>query len=231
MFKETVEKETFSILETLQQDEKLSNFYLVGGTALALYLGHRKSIDIDMFSPTFFDTEQLLEYLSKKYEFVKLSPFAKLSKVILQGKIKDVKTDWVVNPYPFVKNPETIEGIRLFSLKDIAAMKLAAIADSGKRLKDFVDVAYLSTIMSFNEMLNAFEKKYNVEKERAMLGLTYFSDIDFSTKIELIDAIYQFEPINERLHDMKRYPDKVFTESPIKINHKKTHNINEQNRI
>ena len=219
LFKETVEKDTLSILDTLQKDENLSNFYLVGGTALALNLGHRKSIDLDMFSPQPFDTEQLLKYLSEKYEFVRLFPFAKLSKVILQGKIKDVKTDWVVNPYPFVENPETIEGIRLYSLKDIAAMKLTAIADSGKRLKDFVDVAYLSTIMSFNEMLNAYEKKYNVDKERANLGLTYFSDIDFTTKIDMIDATYRFEPINERLHDMKRYPNKVFTDFPLKKNH------------
>jgi len=219
LFKETVEKDTLSILDTLQKDENLSNFYLVGGTALALILGHRKSIDLDMFSPKPFDTEQLLKYLSEKYEFVRLSPFAKLSKVILQGEIKNVKTDWVVNPYPLVENPETIEGIRLYSLKDITAMKLTAIVDSGKRLKDFVDVAYLSTIMSFNEMLNAYEKKYNVEKERARLGLTYFSDIDFSTKIDLIDAIFCFEPINERLHDMKRYPNKVFTDFPLKKNH------------
>jgi len=216
LYKETVEKDTLSILETLQKDENLSNFYLVGGTALSLNLGHRKSIDLDMFSPTPFDTVQLLMYLSEKYEFVRLFPFAKLSKVILQGKIKDVKTDWVVNPYPFVENPETIEGIRLYNLKDIAAMKLTAIADSGKRLKDFVDVAYLSIIMSFNEMLNAYEKKYNVGKERALLGLTYFSDIDFSTKIDLIDATYRFEPIRERLYDMKRYPNKVFTVFPIK---------------
>jgi hypothetical protein len=128
LFKETVEKDTLSILETLQQDEKLTNFYLVGGTALALKLGHRKSY-----------------------------------------------------PYPFVEYPEIIEKIRMYSLKYIAAMKLIAIADSGKRVKDFVDIAYLSTIMSFNEMLIAFQKKYNVEKERAKLSLTYFSDIDFKT--------------------------------------------------
>ena len=220
MFKETVEKDTFSILEILQQDEKLSNFYLVGGTALSLYLGHRKSNDLDMFSPTSFDTEQLLKYLSEKYEFVRINPFVKLSKVILQGKIKDIKVDWVVSPYPFVEAPKTIENIRLYSHKDIAAMKLMVIADTGSRLKDFVDIAYLSVVMSFNEMLNAFEKRYNVDKERAILGLTYLSDIDFNTQIDLIDATYHFEPINERLHDMKRYPDKIFPDFPIKKNHK-----------
>ena len=219
LFKETVEKDTLSILDALQKDENLSNFYLVGGTALALNLGHRKSIDLDMFSPKPFDTEQLLKYLSEKHEFVRLFPFTKLSKVILQGKIKDVKVDWVVHPYPFIEHTATTEGIRMYGLKDIAAMKLIAIADTGTRLKDFVDVAYMSAIMSLNEMLDAFEKKYNAEKERAWLGLTYFSDIDFKAKIDLIDAAYRFEPINERLHDMKRYPNKVFPDFPIMKNH------------
>ena len=216
LFKETVEKDTLSILETLQKDEKLDNFHLVGGTALALKLGHRKSIDLDMFSPVAFDTELLSKYLSEKYGFVRINPFARLSKVILQGEIDGVKVDWVVNPHPFVENPETIDGIRMYSLKDIATMKLIAIADSGKRLKDFVDVAYLSTVMSFNQMLDYFEKKYNIDLERVMAGLTYYGDVKFDEKIDLIDATYRFEPINERLLDMKRHPDKIFKDFPIK---------------
>jgi len=216
--KNTVEINTFRILKTLQEDENLLDFYLVGGTALALKIGHRRSIDLDLFSPVPLDTQALTEYLSKKYDFEKAYP-DRISKVILQGFIEDVRVDWVFNPYPFVVNPETIEGIRLYSLKDIAAMKLIAIADTGTRLKDFVDIAYLSIIMSLNEMFDAFVKKYNVEKERAWLGLTYFSEIDFTTKIDMIDATYRFEPINERLHDMKRYPNKVFTDFPLKKNH------------
>jgi predicted nucleotidyltransferase component of viral defense system len=213
--KNTVEENTFRILKVLQEDENLTGFYLVGGTALALKIGHRRSIDLDLFSPEQFNTQVLVEYLSQKYGFEKAYPDS-VSKIILQGFIENVRIDWVLNKYPFVEKPETIEGIRLYSLKDIAAMKLIAIADTGNRLKDFVDIAYLSTIMSFNEMLDAFGKKYNVDLERAILGITYFSDIDFETKIDLIDATYHFEPINERLHDMKRHPDKIYPDFPIK---------------
>jgi hypothetical protein len=205
-------------LKVLQEDENLTGFYLVGGTALALKIGHRKSIDLDLFSPAPFNTNTLTEYLSSKYGFEKSNPKS-VSKVILQGFIENVRVDWVLNKYPFVENPEMIEGIRLYSLKDIAAMKLIAISDSGSRLKDFVDIAYLSTVMSFNEMLDAFGQKYNVELNRAILGITYFSDIDFKTKIDLIDATYRFEPINERLHDMKYNPDKIYPDFPIKKNH------------
>ena len=213
--KNTVEENTFRILKLLHEDENLTGFYLVGGTALALKIGHRRSIDLDLFSPEPFDTQALAEYLLNKYGFENAYPKSK-SKLILQGFIDNVRVDWVVNKYPFVENPETIEGIRLYGLKDIAAMKLIAIADTGSRLKDFVDIAYLSTIMSFNEMLDAFEKKYNVDLDRAILGLTYFSDIDFTTPIDLINASFRFEPINERLHDMKRHTDKVFPDFPIK---------------
>ena len=216
LLKNTVEKDTFSLLEMLQQDEKLSNFYLVGGTALALNLGHRYSIDLDLFSPTSFDTAEFLQYLTEKYEFVRLSQSMQLSKVILQGKIKDVKVDLVVNAYPFVEEPVKIEGVRMYSLKDIAAMKLIAIADSGKRLKDFVDVAYLSTVMSFRQMIEAFVKKYNVNWDRVVRSLTYYGDIKFDEKIDLIDAVYSFEPISERLHDMKRNPDKIYPDFPIR---------------
>jgi hypothetical protein len=213
--KNTVEENTFRILKVLQEDENLTGFYLVGGTALALKMGHRRSIDLDLFSPTPFDTQELTEYLSKQHGFEKTYP-NRMSKVILQGFIENVRVDWVVNKYPFVENPELIEGIRLYSLKDIAAMKLTAIADTGSRLKDFVDVAYLSTIMSFNTMLDAYEKKYNIEKERAIRSITYFPEIDFDTKIDLIGATYRFDPVDARLHDMKRNPDKVFRDFPIK---------------
>jgi hypothetical protein len=104
----------------------------------------------------------------------------------------------------------------MYSLKDIAAMKLIVIANTGTRLKDFVDVAYLSATMSFYEMLDAVGKKYNTDFDRVILGLTYFSDIDFKSEIDLIDAKYRFEPIKKRLLDMKLYPSKVFKNFPIK---------------
>jgi hypothetical protein len=56
-----------------------------------------------------------------------------------------------------------------------------------------------------------------IEIDRAILSLTYFSDIDFTIKINLIDAIYSFKPISERLHNMKLYPDKIFSDFPIKM--------------
>ncbi len=69
MHKETVEQSTLELLKTLQSDDSLKDFVLVGGTALALQLGHRKSIDIDLFSRNPFNANSLSEELENKYNF------------------------------------------------------------------------------------------------------------------------------------------------------------------
>ena len=63
---ETLERTTLELLKTIMQDEKLEYFNLVGGTALALYMGHRKSIDLDLFSIQEFDNIELEKCLDEK---------------------------------------------------------------------------------------------------------------------------------------------------------------------
>jgi len=100
---------------------------------------------------------------------------------------------------------------RIYSMQDIAAMKLVAISQNGTRLKDFVDVAFLSEKMSLKEMLDAFEIKYpKTNKISAIKGMTYFNDIDFSAKIELINGEFKWKEIEKRLIKMVKYPDKKF---------------------
>jgi hypothetical protein len=67
--KEAVEKRTFELLTALMKDDRLSDFVLVGGTALSLYLGHRISVDLDMFTNKPFDEALTEKYLSDKYNF------------------------------------------------------------------------------------------------------------------------------------------------------------------
>ena len=116
---ETVERGTFELLKILMQDEYLKNFNLVGGTALALYMGHRKSIDLDLFSPQPFNTNDLEEYLINAYNFDKY----KSSNVTLMGYINGIKIDCLQYNYPNVKPINNIDGVRLLSIQDIAAMK------------------------------------------------------------------------------------------------------------
>ena len=67
---QTVPRATFELLKKLMKDENLSKFHLAGGTAIALYLGHRISIDLDLFSLEDFDNTELESYLSQQYNFL-----------------------------------------------------------------------------------------------------------------------------------------------------------------
>jgi len=207
---ETIERKTLELLKTLMQDEKLDHFNLVGGTALALYMGHRKSIDLDLFSFQEFDIIKLEEHLIHKYDFKSKNP-EKKSTVVLQGLINGVKVDFVCINNPLVNPVNVYDGIRIYSIQDIAAMKLVAMSQNGTRLKDFVDVAFLSAKISLKEMLDTFDKKYpKTNKVSAIKGMTYFDDIDFSAEIDLIEGTFKWKKIEKRLNEMIKYPERVF---------------------
>ena len=203
-----IKGETFELLKILMQDEQLSGFKLAGGTSLALYLGHRKSIDFDLFTEKLFDAGSLEKHLIEKYDFK--GDF--LEKNTVKGSINDIKVDCITHNYPYVEDPLTTkDGIRLYGMKDIAAMKLSAIADDGSRLKDFIDIAFLSTKLSLSDMLKAYQQKYkNSNPIRPLKGLTYFEDINFNEPIQMIKGEYDWEKIERRLHIMIKRENDTF---------------------
>lgn len=204
---QTVEAGTYELLESLMADDVFSRFALAGGTALSLLIGHRKSIDLDLFTTDEFNPTQLEKYLQETYAFKGdlLSGFS------LKGEVNGVKLDFIRHDYPDVGPRKQEDGIRLYSLKDIAAMKLSAIADNGTRLKDFIDVAYLSSYLSLKEMLVAFETKYpQTNPYRAVKGLNYYDDIRFSERIDLLGKDFRWEIIATRLSAMVKEENKRF---------------------
>ena len=200
LYTDAIKGETFELLKTLMQDEQLSGFKLAGGTSLALYLGHRKSIDFDLFTEKLFDASSLEKHLIETYDF----KVDFLEKNTVKGSLNDIKIDFISHNYPYVEDPLTTkDGIRLYGMKDIAAMKLSAIADDGSRLKDFIDVAFLSTKLSLSDMLKAYQQKYkNSNPMRPLKGLSYFEDINFNEPIQMIRDQYVWEKIRKRLHLM-----------------------------
>lgn len=208
----TVEKQTLELLKQLQSQSELSNFYLAGGTALALYLGHRKSIDLDLFTPYPFDTTRLEHSLVTKFGFQ--GDYSEQN--TLKGRIDDVKIDCITHPYPLLQNPLEEEGIRLYSQPDIIAMKLSAIADNGSRLKDFIDIAYLSTRYSFQEMLGFYVQKFPTSSPlRPLKGITYFDDIDHEETVVMLESTYSWQKITDRLQAMTAHQSKVFASPPL----------------
>ena len=175
--KEAVDGSTLGLLKSLQSKPCLKGFYLAGGTALALYNGHRRSVDIDLFSDFAFDTTQMMENLSQDFQFELM--FAAPN--TLKGAIDNINVDILAHRYKIVSEPVREEEFTLLSEADIAAMKLNAIATSGQRIKDFVDIYFLCEKYDLETMLGWYLQKYNQTNDLLILkSLIYFDDVDES---------------------------------------------------
>ncbi len=207
---QTVERGTFALLAKLMKDPELSEFNLAGGTSLSLQIGHRRSIDLDLFTEHGFDTFALNKHLESSYGFTRQFE----ERNTLSGKINGVKIDLITYPYPPVK-PYLKEdlGIRLYSMHDIAAMKLSAIAQNGTRLKDFVDIACLSSKMSLNDMLEAYAAKFpHSNPIIPRKALNYYNDINHAVEIDMMGGRYDWDSVKTRLNLLTNNPDKKFSE-------------------
>lgn len=205
--KETVSESTLELLKTLMEDELLESFFLVGGTALTLQIGHRISIDLDLFTQAPFDADEMLSDLENRYQF-KMDFQARNT---LKGAIKEVKVDFIAHNYPLVNPLINIDGVRLASREDIAAMKLNAIAGNGTRLKDFIDIAYLSSSLTLLQMIDAYETKYTTRNPAMVIkSLDYHNDINFHEPVEMLDKKYKWESIKKRLSQMTLNPARLF---------------------
>ena len=215
IFTETVASATYDLLRKLMNDPVLKDFNLVGGTSLTLQLGFRKSIDLDMFYyGDNFDSAFFKDHLSKTYG---LDSEATYGGAIL-AYIQEVKTDFI-KAYNKLTEPliVTEDGIRLVSYKDIAAMKLLAIGKEGTRRKDFIDIAFLSTKMSFSEMLQRYVKAYDLNSTvQAIRGLLYFDDIKNEESVDLIGAKMDWRRIERRLYQMVDNSDRIFDSHPVR---------------
>jgi len=114
-----------------------------------------------------------------------------------------------------VKDIVVAETIRLASLEDIAAMKLNAIAGNGTRLKDFIDIAFLSSILSLQQMIDAYEYKYQSRNPLiTMKALAYHNEINFKEPINFLKGTYPWKLIETRLSQMMKSPTMVLAPLP-----------------
>ncbi|WP_346239546.1 nucleotidyl transferase AbiEii/AbiGii toxin family protein [Niabella insulamsoli] len=205
---QTVTEDTLVLIKRLMADSQLQDFLLVGGTALALNIGHRKSIDIDLFSRQSFDSKALGEWLRSRYAAQDI----KTETNLVFCYINDIKTDILTHAYPEIEPCQTTEGIRMVSLADIAAMKLHAIHQNGSRLKDFVDVYFLLEKMPLERMYAAYEEKYspNANAYFAHLALLDTSRVILSEKVYLFNHRLTWGVIKQRLQEALEFTQKIF---------------------
>jgi hypothetical protein len=196
-YPETVEPATLELVRKLQQMPVFKDFLLVGGTALSLQLGHRKSVDIELFSQQPFEAETYASLLEENFDFQLLY----LQENTLKGIIDEIFIDVISHNYPLISDVVIFEGIRMASLRDIAAMKVNAISGIGTRVKDFVDIYFLLKSMSFKAIIESFSKKYGARNEfHAIKSLTWFDDVDLQTWPEMIlEPELQFQEIKNSI--------------------------------
>lgn len=168
----TVSPELLELLKNISDSEFFSEYRLVGGTSLALQIGHRNSIDLDFFAKKEINEDLFLIELSKFGNVKKIAG----SKNILICIINNIKVDFVNHVYKFIDKPIVFDGINLATQKDIAAMKLHAIENRGTR-KDFIDLYFLLQTFTLAEMSKFYKEKYvNHENFMMLKSLTYFTD-------------------------------------------------------
>lgn len=144
-----------AVLDKLMQLPELDGFRLVGGTALALQLGHRISVDIDLFTDRSFDTYQVLQAISGKINIDQVTR-TQIGLTFFAGDIKVNLCNWAV---PFLGNPVSIGNIRISPLEDIGAFKLDAIT-ARKDKKDYYDLYFLFNKNSLDFYLRYYKIKY-----------------------------------------------------------------------
>jgi predicted nucleotidyltransferase component of viral defense system len=164
-------------------NEKLNQFFLVGGTALALQFGHRVSVDLDLFSLETFNTDDIIESINQNL-IIEIRKKQEKNLLILNVTqpdstiINPVKVDFLRYPHPIIDEIIYEEGLRMLSYVDIAPMKLSAITGRGAK-KDFYDLYFLLNTFSVKELMDLYSKKYpNTSHFMVLKSLTYFDDAE-----------------------------------------------------
>jgi len=170
----TIDTKTLELLKKLQNIPMFTDLRLVGGTGLALQIGHRKSIDLDLFGKLDAD----LFAVSKSLNNLGTVSVLKKSENINIYLIDGIKVDIVNYPYPWLMDVVVEDSFQLANIKDITAMKLSAITNRGTK-KDFIDIFFLLKEFSLAEMLDFYSQKYRDGTEFLVLkSLSYFDDAE-----------------------------------------------------
>src|SRR5690554_5749968 len=178
---QTVAPDLLEFLKKLMNEKTFDGFALAGGTSLALQMGHRNSIDIDLFGKSEIQHDLFFDILS---DFGNAG-ISRNSKNIFIAEVDGIKVDFVNYKYELLDEILVVDGIRLISKKDIAAMKVAAISGRGSK-KDFIDFYFLLQDFSLREILDFYNRKYHDGSEfLAVKSLMYYDDADIQPQPQM----------------------------------------------
>ena len=200
LYYKTIAPETLELLKKIQEIELFKKLRLVGGTSLALQIGHRISIDLDLFGEI---NVPKLEITTALNQLGILKTIHSTNNIFIYS-LNGIKVAIVNYPYPWLSNTLKIDQTNLATTKDIAAMKLAAITGRGSK-KDFIDIYFLFKQYTLKQMLHFYNEKYHDGSEFLVLkSLAYFTDADDEIMPKMLNIITwntMKEKIKEILND------------------------------
>ncbi len=202
---ETITPESLGLLKKIQDIPEFEELRLVGGTSLGLQLGHRKSIDLDLFGNLEIDNISIIDKLNKIGD-VKIMQQSPCISILI---IDNIKVDIVKYKYQWLSDSINDNGIEIAEIKDIAAMKLSAITGRGTK-KDFVDLYFLLKQYTLKELIEFFQEKYHDGVVMLVLrSLTYFEDADDEAMPDMCEDI-NWEDVKEYIRkELNKYLEKI----------------------
>lgn len=187
LYTNTLEPNTLVLLKSLQKIKEFSKLRLVGGTALALQIGHRKSIDLDFFGEIELTGNEIISILYK-HNFTEIV-IENERKNIHQFRINDIKVDFVNYSFKWLSEALFVDEILMASQEDIAAMKLEAITNRGSK-KDFIDIFFLLKNFSLPQMLDFYKNKFPFGSIfNVVRSLSYFEDAEIQVTPNLLQPL------------------------------------------
>lgn len=176
-----------SLLQLMKSDV-FNNFRLVGGTALSLQIGHRESIDIDLFSDSEYgalDFNAIENYLKENFQyvdFVNTIPAMGKSYFIGENKENTIKLD-IYYTDTYIQHYVEVDGIRMATIEEIIAMKIDVVQRGGRK-KDFWDLHDLLESYDISQMLDLHKQRYPYRHDRELIIQNFTSfkqaDLDFN---------------------------------------------------
>ena len=188
MFTKTLFGNTKKALAVLGKSHLMDDAYLAGGTACALQIGHRISVDLDFFTPKEFNAKELVRSLKNigKFEL----DMQKWGTIL--GDLEKIKFSIFVYKYPVLFPFKSLFGINILDLQDIAAMKIDAISTRGIR-RDFMDLYFIcQSGISLNEILEFYDHKFGALASNIVhiqKSLVYFVDAEMTAMPKMLKRV------------------------------------------
>jgi hypothetical protein len=176
MFYNILDKKRLAILPLLKKYK--TDFYLAGGTGLALHLGHRDSIDFDFFSDKDIDTKKLFADLKSNFKGHRILKAQEEKNTLTVFVDDSIKLSFFTYKYPLIDKLSKEENLNVASIIDIACMKLSAIVSRATN-KDYIDLYFILHLLELSELLKKMSKKYpELDTNLILKSLVYFADIE-----------------------------------------------------